>query len=101
MEQALLGHSEVKECAVVAKPDPAHGTSIVKAFVVLDERAAADGDKVAELTEFCKAAIAPFKAPREIEFVMELPKTASGKVQRYILRQREVDAMREKRVPTP
>ena len=64
-------------------------THIVKAFVVLDVDAAASGDEKAdELQAFCKARIAPFKAPREIEFVSELPRTETGKLQRYKLRQK-------------
>lgn len=88
VEQALLSHVEVRECAVVAKPDPQHDTHIVKAYVVLIE-AVVEGDlKAEELREHCKNIIAPFKAPREIEFVAELPRTETGKVQRFKLRQR-------------
>ncbi|MEO9171004.1 MAG: AMP-binding protein, partial [Candidatus Baltobacteraceae bacterium] len=88
VEQAMLGHRDVKECAVVAKPDPAHDTHIVKAYVVLIDGVIAQESKNIELREHCKAAIAPFKAPREIEFVAELPRTETGKVQRYKLRAR-------------
>lgn len=88
VEQALLAHLEVKECAVVAKPDPQHDTHIVKAYVVLQDAATASVTKVDELREHCKTLIAPFKAPREIEFVTELPRTETGKVQRYKLRHR-------------
>jgi 2-aminobenzoate-CoA ligase len=91
VEQALLTHAEVKECAVVAKPDPQHDTHIVKAYVVLAEATVASVSKSDELREHCKAVIAPFKAPREIEFVTELPRTETGKVQRYKLRQRASD----------
>ncbi|MDQ2991214.1 MAG: AMP-binding protein [Candidatus Eremiobacteraeota bacterium] len=84
VEQALLGHPGVKECAVVAKPDPAHGTNIVKAFVV-SAGPSIDADA---LIAFCKAKIAPYKAPRELEFVDALPRTETGKVQRYKLRER-------------
>ena len=89
VEQALLAHAGVKECAVVAKADPAHGTNIVKAFVVRDDGAAIDADA---LITFCKGRIAPYKAPREIEFVDALPRTETGKVQRYKLRARADDA---------
>ena len=85
VEEALLGHEHVKECAVVAKPDPEHNTNIVKAFVVL-ERAEPGDAKSAELQEFVRSRIASFKCPREIEFVAELPRTETGKVQRYRLR---------------
>jgi len=87
VEQALIAHAQVKECAVVAKADPAHDTHIVKAFVVLESGAAGDETKRLELVEFCKARIAPFKAPREIEFVDGLPRTQTGKVQRFKLRE--------------
>ncbi|HEV7179628.1 MAG TPA: AMP-binding protein [Candidatus Baltobacteraceae bacterium] len=88
VEQALLVHPDVKECAVVAKADPEHDTQIVKAYVVLADAACASADKSEELLHHCKALIAPYKAPREIEFVAELPRTETGKVQRYKLRQR-------------
>jgi 2-aminobenzoate-CoA ligase len=88
VEQALIAHADVKEVAVVAKPDPEKETNIVKAFVVLNDGCASGNAKADELREFCKARIAPFKAPREIEFVRELPRTETGKVQRYKLRRR-------------
>lgn len=88
VEQAILAHAEVKECAVVGKPDPEHGTHIVKAYVVLVAGVEAHAAKHVELQDHCRALIAPFKAPREIEFVAELPRTETGKVQRYKLRQR-------------
>ena len=88
VEQALIGHADVREVAVVAKPDPEKETNIVKAFVVLAPGCAPSPEKVEELRDFCKAHIAPFKAPREIEFVDELPRTQTGKVQRYRLRER-------------
>ncbi len=85
VEQALLAHPSVRECAVVAKPDPERGTNIVKAYVVLAAGASAGAE---ELVAFCRERIAPFKAPREIEFVTELPRTQTGKVQRFKLRER-------------
>jgi 2-aminobenzoate-CoA ligase len=86
VEEALLAHPDVLEVAVVGGPDPARGT-IVEAFVVL--RAGVDGDaaKVAELQAFAKKSIAPYKYPRAITFVAALPKTISGKTQRYRLRE--------------
>jgi 2-aminobenzoate-CoA ligase len=87
VEQALLAHDGVRECAVVAKADPAHGTNIVKAFVVVRD-GAVDADA---LIAFCKAKIAPYKAPREVEFVDALPRTETGKVQRYKLRARATE----------
>jgi 2-aminobenzoate-CoA ligase len=86
VEHALIAHADVKEVAVVAKRDPAKETNFVKAFVVLAEGCAATPEKAEELCEFCKTRIAPFKAPREIEFVSELPRTETGKLQRYKLR---------------
>ncbi|BDE08118.1 2-aminobenzoate-CoA ligase [Vulcanimicrobium alpinum] len=89
VEGALLEHDRVAECAVVGAPDPQRGT-IVKAFVVLRD---GDGDAalVTELQEFVKARIAPYKYPRAIEFVRELPRTQTGKLQRYRLRSNEVN----------
>ena len=87
VEQALIAHADVREVAVVGKRDSERHTNIVKAFIVLAEGCPADDGKVEELREFCKAQIAPFKAPREIEFVAELPRTQTGKLQRYKLRQ--------------
>jgi 2-aminobenzoate-CoA ligase len=75
---------------VVAAPDPERGT-IVKAYVVLRDGAEAGPDKAAELQAFAKQAIAPYKYPREIEFVAALPRTATGKIQRYRLRQLAAD----------
>ena len=86
VEEALLGHPDVLEVAVIGAPDPGRGM-VVQAYVVLREGAAADAAKVAELQEFTKSSIAPYKYPRVIEFVSELPKTISGKTQRYRLRQ--------------
>jgi 2-aminobenzoate-CoA ligase len=90
VEQALLGHPDVTEAGVVAAPDPERGT-IVKAYVVLRGGASASAAKVTELQEFTKQIIAPYKYPREIEFVTALPRTATGKIQRYLLRQRAAE----------
>jgi 2-aminobenzoate-CoA ligase len=86
VEQALIAHADVEEVAVVGRRDPAKETSIVKAFVVLAAGCAPTSEKADELREFCKTQLAPFKAPREIEFVSELPRTETGKLQRYKLR---------------
>jgi 2-aminobenzoate-CoA ligase len=86
VEEALLGHPDVLEVAVVGAPDPGRGM-IVQAFVVLREGATPDPDKAAELQDFAKQSIAPYKYPRSVEFLAELPKTVSGKTQRYRLRQ--------------
>jgi 2-aminobenzoate-CoA ligase len=86
VEEALLGHPDVLEVAVIGAPDDDRGM-IVQAFVVLREGMPASQDKAAELQEFAKRSIAPYKYPRVVEFVAELPKTISGKTQRYRLRQ--------------
>jgi 2-aminobenzoate-CoA ligase len=86
VEQALIAHADVMEVAVVAKPDPEKATHIVKAFIVLSDGIAPSDAKAKELQEFCKTQIASFKAPREIEFVAQLPRTETGKVQRFKLR---------------
>jgi acyl-coenzyme A synthetase/AMP-(fatty) acid ligase len=88
VESALLEHAAVAESAVVGKPDPDRG-QIVKAFVVL--RPGHDGSAalVSELKDHVKRVTAPYKYPREIEFVGELPKTRSGKIRRVELRKLE------------
>jgi len=88
VEDSLLAHEAVFECAVVASPDDKRG-SIVKAFVVLNNGAAIGDDMVKALQEHVKATIAPYKYPRMIEFVEALPKTETGKIQRFKLRQQE------------
>ena len=88
VERALEQHPDVVECAVVARPDLERG-SIVHAVIVLREGAAPDAAKIAELQDFTKQAIAPYKYPRSIEFVAALPRTATGKLQRYRLREPE------------
>jgi 2-aminobenzoate-CoA ligase len=86
VEQALLGHPDVLEVAVVGAPDPLRQT-IVKAYVVLRDGASPSPGKAAELQDFTKQVIAPYKYPRSIEFVDSLPRTLTGKVQRYLLRE--------------
>jgi 2-aminobenzoate-CoA ligase len=85
VEEALLGHPDVTEVAVVGAPD-AQRSTVVTAFVVLRDGARGDRAKVCELQDFAKQTIAPYKYPRAIEFVPELPKTITGKTQRYRLR---------------
>lgn len=92
VEAALMAHDAVVECAVVAKRDVAHDTHIVKAFVVLREETPATDETVRALQSHCKSQIASYKAPREIAFVSALPRTQSGKIQRFRLREaRETD----------
>jgi acyl-coenzyme A synthetase/AMP-(fatty) acid ligase len=88
VESALLEHAAVAESAVVGKPHPERG-QIVKAFVVLRPGHAGSDELVGELQEHCKRVTAPYKYPREIEFVPELPKTRSGKIRRVDLRKLE------------
>jgi 2-aminobenzoate-CoA ligase len=85
IEETLLGHPDVAECGVVGVPDEARG-QIVKAFVVLRDGASGGDAKVAELQEFVKQRIAPYKYPRAVEFLAALPRTNTGKLQRYRLR---------------
>ena len=85
VEAVLLAHGQVLECAVVAAPDPERG-QIVQAHVVLAEGAEPDEDMARCLQEHVKAAIAPYKYPRSIVFTDALPKTATGKIQRFRLR---------------
>ena len=87
VESALLEHHAVLESAVVAAPDAVRG-SIVKAFVVLRSGVAASQALASELQEHVKRVTAPYKYPRQIEFIDTLPKTISGKIRRVELRQR-------------
>jgi 2-aminobenzoate-CoA ligase len=95
VEEALLAHDAIADCACVASPDPERG-HIVKAFVVLKlgARAEPSSSMTAALQEFVKSQIAPYKYPREIEFVETLPRTETGKVQRFKLRQMERERKR-------
>lgn len=91
VEDALVKHASVKECAVVASPDETRG-NIVKAFVVLQEGVDAnDPNLIPELQEHVKQLTAPYKYPRAIEFVSDLPKTTSGKIRRIELRKKEME----------
>jgi medium-chain acyl-CoA synthetase len=93
VESALLEHRAVLESAVVASPDPDRG-AIVKAFVKLKPGAEASDELAHELQDHVKRVTAPYKYPREIEFVDELPKTVSGKIRRVELRKREEERKR-------
>jgi len=88
VEAALLDHEAVIECAVIGKPDEKR-TSIVKAFIVLRDGFDANETMTKTLQDFVKNEIAPYKYPREIEFVADLPKTETGKLQRFRLRDQE------------
>jgi 2-aminobenzoate-CoA ligase len=85
VEDALLTHEAVAECAVVGVPDELRG-QVVKAFVVLRPGVEGDAAMVEALQTHVKAAIAPYKYPRAIEFVAALPRTETGKVQRFRLK---------------
>ncbi|MDN5856462.1 MAG: 2-aminobenzoate-CoA ligase, partial [Actinomycetia bacterium] len=85
VEEALLLHADVTECAVVAVPDEARG-SLVKAYVVLRAGIAGDAAKRVELQDFTKQQIAPYKYPRALDFIDALPRTQTGKLQRFRLR---------------
>lgn len=90
VEDALVKHPDVQECAVVASPDEVRG-NIVKAFIVLKENVDKnDPDLVKQLQDHVKENTAPYKYPREIEFIDDLPKTTSGKIRRIELRQKEL-----------
>ncbi|QKI83803.1 acyl-CoA synthetase [Kroppenstedtia eburnea] len=93
VEDALVKHPAVRECAVVASPDPVRG-AIVKAFVVLKEGRDPSDELVRQLQEHVKKVTAPYKYPREIDFVTDLPKTTSGKIRRVELRNREYERKR-------
>src|SRR5882724_10652377 len=85
VEAALLTHAAVAECGVVGCPDEERG-QIVKAYVVLRAGQTGEAAMTSTLQDHVKAAVAPYKYPRAIEFVAELPKTQTGKLQRFELR---------------
>jgi len=89
VESALIEHPAVAESAVVASPDPVRG-DIVKAFVILAPGYVASDELVVSLQNHVRTSTAPYKYPRAIEFVTELPKTVSGKIRRVELREREL-----------
>ena len=86
VENVLLSHAAVAECAVVAHPDEARG-HIVKAFIVLGSEASPGDELAHHLQDYVKSQLAPYKYPRAIEFVGALPRTLTGKLQRYKLRE--------------
>ncbi|WP_433743698.1 acyl-CoA synthetase MbcS [Falsibacillus pallidus] len=95
VEDALVKHPYVKECAVVSSPDEIRG-HIVKAFVVLQDGVdSQDPSLIKLLQEHVKELTAPYKYPRSIEFIKELPKTTSGKIRRIELRKQEEDALKK------
>jgi len=86
VESALIAHPAVAEAAAVAAPDEERG-AVVRAVVVLQDADAASPELARELQEHVKRETAPYKYPRIIEFAPDLPKTASGKVRRALLRE--------------
>jgi len=88
VESALLEHPAVLECAITAVPDPIRG-QVVKATVVLAKNYSPCDELVKELQEHVKKVTAPYKYPRIIEFVDELPKTISGKIRRVEIRNKD------------
>ena len=93
IESSLITHSAVAEAAVVGIPDELRG-EVVKAFVVLEPGQASSAALAAELGEWVKSRLSAHAYPRAVEFVDQLPKTPSGKVQRYLLRRSAVVAGR-------
>ncbi|HEV2674797.1 MAG TPA: benzoate-CoA ligase family protein [Aliidongia sp.] len=91
VESALLGHPAIQEAAVIGLAD-AHGLIKPKAFVVLKPGVPQDAELTQVLQDHVKSRLAPYKYPRWIEFVDDLPKTATGKIQRHVLRHREAEA---------
>ena len=94
VESALLEHPAVVEAAVVGKPDPQR-TEIIKAFIILQDGYRGTPELAEELRLHVRNRLAAHAYPREIEFPDELPKTPSGKVQRFILRQQEINRTKE------
>ena len=93
VESTLLECEEVLESAVVGKPDPER-TEIVKAFVVLKAQFSASPALEQKLQQYVRSRLSKHAYPKEIEFVEALPKTSSGKIQRNILKQQEIDKQR-------
>jgi acetyl-CoA synthetase len=89
VEDCLFGHPAVAMSAVIGAPDPAR-TERVKAFVILNDGFEPSDDLAIEVQEHVKRRLAAHEYPREVEFVTELPMTTTGKIQRKVLREREV-----------
>ncbi|WP_395858262.1 acyl-CoA synthetase [Desulfofundulus sp. TPOSR] len=95
VESCIMEHPAVAECAVIGKPDALRG-EIVKAFVVLCSGYRASDELATEIINFVRTKLSKHNYPREIEFVGELPKTSTGKIQRRILRDLELERMNKK-----
>ncbi len=94
IESVMLEHPAVLECAITAAPDPVRGT-VVKATVVLTKNYQPSQELVKELQDYVKHQTAPYKYPRIVEFVSELPKTISGKIRRVVIREETEKAMKK------
>jgi acetyl-CoA synthetase len=90
VESALIEHKAVAESAVVGKPDATRG-EIVKAYIMLAKGFEPSDELARDIQDFCRNLTAPYKYPREIEFVEALPKTISGKIRRVDLRKAAKD----------
>ena len=88
VESVLLEHPSVLECAITGVPDPVRG-QVVKATIVLKKGYEPDEDLKKEIQKFVKKSTAPYKYPRIVEFVQELPKSISGKIRRHVIRDKD------------
>ena len=88
VENVLIEHPAVQECAVVSSPDEDRG-EVVKAFIVLCGDVPGDEALQRDIQDFAKRMTAPYKYPRKLEFVDELPRTITGKIRHRVLRDRE------------
>ncbi len=88
VEDALVKHSAVQECAVVASPDEVRG-NVVKAYIILQDGYEPSDSLTKKLQDYVKELTAPYKYPRKIEYIKELPKTTSGKIRRVELRKQD------------
>ncbi|MEQ4538412.1 MAG: AMP-binding protein, partial [Billgrantia sp.] len=93
VESAMVGHPAVSEAAVIAVPDDVRG-EVMEAFVTLCAGHSVSSDLAREIQQWVKTRYAAHAFPRLIHFVAELPKTPSGKVQRFVLKQRRLDEIR-------
>ncbi|MBE6039123.1 MAG: hypothetical protein E7218_08025, partial [Anaerofustis stercorihominis] len=98
VESALMKHQSVLECAITGVPDEVRG-QVIKASIVLNKGFTPSEELKKEIQDFVKQLTAPYKYPRVIEFLDELPKTTSGKVQRYVLRKGEEEKKTDKQSP--
>jgi 2-aminobenzoate-CoA ligase len=98
VEAALLQHPAVAECGVVGRPDDERGM-IVVAYVVLKPGEVADAAQTKALQDHVKHTLAPYKYPRDVVFVAQLPRTETGKLQRFALRQQAITSTQHRSTP--